>query len=198
MCVLGLDTPWKLFGFAVRANHLKRKGDYRHQPKKSAFLMLKSGSPINWCSKPHENHNGGYAFFGSRLTLKMCRTVVKDNRMHSQGIDGRWEEGFTFFTLDYGSPKQIVCYSTRNSSIWWVCVLKSLFDLENRSYLLWRSTGCIAKLLTNIHKKNWNFDIGIQITKKLCSIAHEDHLNWGNARFVARLILKIVQTGRHG
>lgn len=87
--------------------------------------------------------------------------------MHSQGIDGRWEEGFTFFTLDYGSPKQIVCYSTRNSSIWWVCVLKSLFDLENRSYLLWRSTGCIAKLLTNIHKKNWNFDIGIQITKKI-------------------------------
>ena len=85
-----------------------RQGHDGH-PKKSTFLTLKFGSPINWCSKPHKNHHNGVSvYFRSRLTLKMRRTTVKANRLHSQGIDGRPQKGFAYLTLEYGSPKKNV------------------------------------------------------------------------------------------
>ena len=64
-----------------------------------------------------------------------------------------------------------------------VCALRGSFDLENKLDWLWGPTGCIDKVLTDVHKKFDIFHVGIPITKKWCAIAHENNRNRSYAHF---------------
>ena len=55
-----------------------------------AFLTSEYGSTKNWFAIEHENQrNTGVYFFPALLTFKMIELDVRDNRMHSNGLEGR-------------------------------------------------------------------------------------------------------------
>ena len=75
--------------------------------------------------------------------------------------------------------QKMVSYSTQKLSKWGVFSLRGSFDLQNGSNGLWGQTVCINKVLTDVHKKNGIFIVGIRITQKMVSYSTQNSLKWG-------------------
>ena len=110
--------------------------------------------------------------------LKWVGQSVRSNRMHRQALDGRPQKILAFWRWNPNHPK-MVYYSTRKSSKWGVCPLWGSFDLQNGSDGPWGPTGCIDKVLTDVHKKIGIFDVGIRITRKMVCYSKRKSSKWG-------------------
>ena len=102
---------------------------------------------------------------------------MRDNRMHRKGLKERPQKFLHFWRRNPDHPK-MVCYSTRISSKWGVCSLRGSFDLQNGSDGPWGPTGCIHKVLTDVHKKIGIFDVGIRIIQKLVCYSTRKLSKW--------------------
>ena len=129
---------------------------------------------------------------------KWVGRAVRGNRMHRKGLD-RNPQKIGIFDVRMWITQKIVCYSTRKSTKWGVCSLQGSFDLLNESDGPWGPTGCIDKVLTDVHKKIWHFwRRNPDHPKNGIAIAHENRLNEGYARFGDRLTFQMGRTSRDG
>ena len=183
MLASGLYCPSKWAGQAVMSNWMHRQGLDGRPQKKLAFLTSESGSPKKWFAIAHEHRwNEGYARFEARLTMKMGRTG-RDGKPDAYTRSWRTSTNlFCIFNVGIQITQKMVCNSTRKSSKWGVCSLRGTFDLQNGSDRPWGPTGCIDKVLTNVHKKISIFDVWVQITQKWFPIAHKNRQNEGYAQ----------------
>ena len=73
----------------------------------------------------------------------------------------------------------MVCYSTQKLSKWGVCTLRGSFDLENGWDWLVDPTGCIHKVLTDVHNFFGIFDVGFWITQIMVCYSTRNSFKWG-------------------
>ena len=111
--------------------------------------------------------------------FKWVGQAVMANHMHRQGLEGRPRQNLAFFDVGIRITQNMVCYSTRKSSKWGVCSLRGSFDHPNGSDKPWWPTGCIDKVLTEVHKKFCIFDVEIRITQKMVFYSTRKSSKWG-------------------
>ena len=158
MLASGLVWPSKWVGQAVMANRMHREGLDGRPRKYFTFLTSESKSPKKSCAIAHENRrNEGYSRFGTRLTFKIGQTGREGQ---PDALTRSWRtstKNFGIFDVEIRITQKMVCYSTRKESKCGVCSLSGLFDLQNGLDWLWGPTGCIEKVLMDVHKKIWHF-----------------------------------------
>ena len=86
---------------------------------------------------------------------------------------------FGIFDIGIWITQKMVCYSTRKSSKWGICSLRGSFNPPNGSDNPWWPTVCIDKVLTDVHEKIWQFDVGIRITQKMVCYSTRKSSKWG-------------------
>ena len=157
MLASGLVWPSKWVGRPVRTNWMHRHGLDGH-PKKIGHF---------WRQNPDHPKNG--LLYHTKIIEMRCMLTsglvwpskwvgraVRANRMLRQGHEGVHQK-FGIFDVGIWITQKMVCYSTRKSSKWGVCSLQGLFDIQKWSEGPWGHTGCIDKVLTDVHKKIWHF-----------------------------------------
>ena len=93
----------------------------------------------------------GNARFGARLTFKMGRTGREGKPASYPKYFRTLIKFFGIFYVGVWITQKMVCYSTRKSSKWGVCVLRGLFDLQNGLDWMYGPTGCIDEVLMDVH-----------------------------------------------
>ena len=154
MLASGLVRPSKWVGQSVMSNRMYRQGLEGRPRKNLAFLKSESGSPKKWCAIQHENRrNEAYARFGPTNGPKnpWWPTVCIENVLTNV------HEKFGIFDVGIRITQKMVCYSTRKSLKWGVCLLWGSFDPLNGPDNPWCPTVCIDKVLTDVHEKIWHF-----------------------------------------
>ena len=141
--------------------------------------MSKSGSPKKWFAIADENRrDGGMHASGLVWPLKWAVLVVRANRYIDKVLTDVHKK-IGFFDVGIRITQKIVCYSTRKSAKRGICVFWGSIDLENGSYCSWWKTGCIDKVLTDVQKDFWHFDVEIQITQKMVLYSTRKSSKWG-------------------
>lgn len=99
----------------------------------------------------------GYAFLSAWLTLKMGGNVRKPNQLHIQGPNGGPWDINEFSSWKLGLLTKIVSYRTPSLAKHIEFTLRDTFDLEYGSAWPWNKTGCIGKVLMDVHEKCLHF-----------------------------------------